>query len=191
MYLYHTHPFISTTCSYTLDPLFIRVYPTRDLPLQSGPYAARVAGYQKKELSAVGHGVTMGDKSAIKQCTIGGYVCNVAVSYTLIYVYIYIYLRIVPYVCYVYFLLYIGSKCTIGARSKLNGCVVMSGVSIADGYYDNIYTCVWRIHVTCSTVHVYIYDMSYCFHCVPTLVIRIYISCVSVLYSYCYVCICI
>ena len=46
----------------------------RDLPLQSGPYAARVAGYQKKELSTVGHGVTMGDKSAIKQCTIGWFI---------------------------------------------------------------------------------------------------------------------
>ena len=62
---------ILTLLLYTI--LCYTPYP-RDLPLQTGPYAARVAGYQKKELSTVGHGVTMGDKSAIKQCTIGGYV---------------------------------------------------------------------------------------------------------------------
>lgn len=36
-----------------------------------GPFSTRVPGYQKKELSTVGPEVFFGDKSTVKQCTIG------------------------------------------------------------------------------------------------------------------------
>lgn len=39
--------------------------------MQQGPFAARVQGYQKKELSAIGDRCDMGDKSALKQCSVG------------------------------------------------------------------------------------------------------------------------
>lgn len=74
-----------------------------------------------------------------------------------------------------YSLLYIGSKCTIGAKSKLNGCVVMSGVSIADGYaHIYKYTCMMYMLLYTS-----ICDMLCCIYCVShTLVIcHVYVLC--------------
>ena len=64
--------------------------------MHQGSFGARVQGYQKKELSAVGERCEMGDKSVVKQCSIG-------------------------------------HGCVIGAKSKLNNCVVMDRVRIADG----------------------------------------------------------